>query len=245
MQKDNKQDRYRWFSFLAYPEFLGCDKGFITQNYTDIGQAQIDCFQKLIKCGFTSVAVSPLHDKDVYDDDKEPDEKGLGGHKKGDTKKEHFHVVAQFYNKKAKSVVIEMIKFNQGLFFLSDELVVRSYKQALRYLQHLDNPEKHFYEDLPIASSNIDLLRCIQQNQTDNQIIEELLNDIRDNDFLNFHNFIDFVALEKPYRLCDVKKFSYLFKSYIDSKSFYYSKLWKEEKAEEQHNLEYYRFNVA
>lgn len=235
MQKDNRQDRYRWFSFLAYPEFLDCDKGFLSQKYTDFGQAQIDCFQKLIKCGFTSCAVSPVHDKDVYDDDKEPDKNGLGGHKKGDVKKEHFHVVAQFYNKKAKSVVIDMIQFNRGLFFLSDELVVRFYKQALRYLQHLDNPEKHFYEDLPISSNDIDLLRCIQQNQTDNQIIQELFDDIRDNEFLSFYTFVDWISLEKPYRLVDIKKYGYLLKSYLDSKDSFYSKAWREENAKKNY----------
>lgn len=236
MQKNNNQDnRFRWFSFLVYPEFLDCDKGFVSQKYTDIGQAQIDCYQKLCKAGFTSLAVSPLHNMDIYEDDKEPDSNGNGGHKKGDTKKEHFHVVAQFHNKKAKNVVIEMIKFHHGLFFLSDELVVRFYKQALRYLQHLDNPEKHLYEDLPIASADIDLLRIVQKNQTDNQIIQELFDDIRDNDFMTFYNFIDWISIEKPYRLVDIKKYGYLLKSYIDSKDGYYSKMWREENAKKNY----------
>lgn len=208
MSNDNTKikynQRYRHFSFIAYPEFLSDN-----DYFENLHQCQIDVFQKLLSMGFSSIAVSPLHDKDIKDD--------------GEPKKQHFHVYHYVNNK--KSLTAEIKKLNlQGLFCFPEHLVVHDVRSCLRYFRHLDedNEVKPLYTgDILSTLDLVDTVNlALVDNKTDSQIVTELLDDISENEISSFHRFIDYLRINKSYRLDFVLKKSFFFKSYIDSYRF-------------------------
>lgn len=82
-----------------------------------------------------------LHNKDVFNEDKEPDENGFGGHLKGELKKEHIHLVLCFHNAMTSSAVAKkfgfVARFVQMWNFRSE---------ALAYLTHVYEPYKYQYK---------------------------------------------------------------------------------------------------
>lgn len=203
--KSNKnQQRFRHFSFIVYPEFIS-DKDY----FENVNQCQIDVYQKLISIGFNSIAVSPLHDKDIKDN--------------GEPKKQHFHIYHFIANKKSLSA--EMKKLNyQGLFCFPEQLIVHDVRACLRYFKHLDedNEVKPLYPDDILSTLDlVDTVNLAQaDNKTDSQIVTELLDDISENEISSFHRFVDYLRVNKAYRLDFVLKKSFFFKSYIDSYRF-------------------------
>lgn len=200
----NKNQRFRHFCFICYPEFLS-DKDY----FDNVNQCQIDVYQKLLSIGFSSIAVSPLHDKDVKDD--------------GEQKKQHLHVYHYCDNKKSISAELKKLNY-QGLFCFPEQLVVHDVRACLRYFKHLDedNDIKPLYdEDILATLDLIDVVNlALAEKKSDSQIVSELLNDISDNEISSFHRFVDYIRVNKCYRLDFVLKKSYFFKSYIDSFKF-------------------------
>lgn len=202
--ENKKNQRYRHFSFIAYPEFLS-DKDY----FESLQQCQIDVFQKLLSMGFSSIAVSPLHDKDIKDD--------------GEPKKQHFHIYHFVDNKKSLSAEIKKLNY-QGLFCFPEQLVVHDVRSCLRYFKHLDEDHsiKPLYEDDIL--STLDLIDTVNlalsDRKSDSQIVSELIDDIIDNEISSFHRFVEFVRNNKSYRIDFILKKSYFFKSYIDSFRF-------------------------
>lgn len=72
-----------------------------------------------------------FHNRDIFLDDKEPDENGNGGHKKGQRKKPHIHVVLCFPNARTNSAVAK--EFNLNCHFVK---MFSSRSEALCYLTH-------------------------------------------------------------------------------------------------------------
>lgn len=81
------------------------------------------------------IAVSPLHDSDVNGDDTE--------------KKPHWHVILAYDSKKSYAQVMEDVKVLNGTKRIQP---VRNMRSMVRYLVHLDNPEK--------AQYNISEIQC-------------------------------------------------------------------------------------
>ena len=77
----------------------------------------------------TPGAISPLHDKDF--------------NPTGEVKKSHYHVLLKFANKKSLDQMLEIVqRFNSNVF----PQAVDNFDGYLRYLIHIDNPEKYQYE---------------------------------------------------------------------------------------------------
>lgn len=117
MSKDN---RYRNFFSMVYVE-----------------SASEDWMEKLRKLCIPAF-VSPLHDRDVWDeDDTSPEKK----YKKGDFKKPHWHIVLMFDGKKNVEQVVELLKPLNAVG-CKNIVNLRSY---VRYLCHLDDKDKVLY----------------------------------------------------------------------------------------------------
>ena len=85
---------------------------------------------------YTPVWVSPLHDSD-----KEPD---------GKPKKAHYHIMIRFNTLKSYEQVSDITSKLKG----SIPIRLDNFKGYLRYLTHLDNPDKHQYKASDIVMLN-------------------------------------------------------------------------------------------
>lgn len=81
-----------------------------------------------------------IHDQDTFEEDKEPDSNGNGGHKKGDLKKLHLHCVVKFEHAKTNTAVAKMFLLNTQFVEMWD-----SCKEALGYLDHHKYSDKFHY----------------------------------------------------------------------------------------------------
>lgn len=89
-----------------------------------------------------------LHDKDIQED--------------GTLKKPHYHIVFNLQAKHSKAKFLEAIANAIGQHTDSisiDELI--QLEGAVRYLIHIDNPEKHQYNEFEIVSNDKRLRRFI------------------------------------------------------------------------------------
>lgn len=117
------------------------------------------------------------HDKDVYENELK-DEDGNVLHAVGDLKKEHYHILVDFYNACSINACKRIFKTendNAKVEVIND--VVSSY----RYLTHEDNPEKAQYSKDMIVSDNINYYEhlCIigAKKDSDNMAMD-IINDI-------------------------------------------------------------------
>ena len=78
------------------------------------------------------VAISPLHDKDITED--------------GERKKPHYHVILSYKGNKSFEQIDEIAR----LLHAPIPQRVNSLTGAVRYLTHMDNPEKYQYESSDI-----------------------------------------------------------------------------------------------
>lgn len=116
---------------------------------------------------------SPLHDLDVNPD--------------GEVKKAHWHVILAFETMKSYSQIKELAdKINAPI-----PQKVANIRGAVRYLVHLDNPEKYQYSTSQIeAYGGADIAEYFKATVTEKrEILKEMVAYIRDN---NVTEFIDF-----------------------------------------------------
>ena len=185
----------KWWSFIVYPE-----------------SAPEDWKQKLRQTG-CELAISPLHDKDVWDHDspEEIDEETgevieeKGSHyKAGDRKKAHWHCI---------------IKFDKSISFKEANDIIRnitygpyaqkcmSLKGQYEYFIHLNNPEKYQYEKDEIEKYNNFIIEATQADRI--ILIDEIGRTINEQKFINIeqlrkfyegqYEYINIIALKGYY----------------------------------------------
>ena len=165
--------RQRAFAFLLWPESAPAD--------------WLDRLRDL----HVPMAVSPLHDRDVFTADKD-------GHKAGEIKKPHYHVMMCFSGKKSLEQVYQMVA---GL--LLDVKHVEPLDDArgyCRYLTHMDDADKAQYNPADIITiSGFDYagLMAPTKAQTD-QIRSEVLSWIRETDCVNYCDLVYFCHDVEP-----------------------------------------------
>lgn len=125
--EQEQRDKVRCYWFVVWPESLDISRFFEVLRETGLG-----------------IAVSPLHDKDVKDPDT------------GELSKPHYHVLVRFpaprYLEPVRRLVGSWI-FDANMLTNTPEDMnptwyvrpVPDYAGALRYLCHLDEPDKHQY----------------------------------------------------------------------------------------------------
>lgn len=157
----SKNVKKRNWAFVLYPE-----------------SAPNNWREQLEKTGL-KCAISPLHDKDVYED----------GEQKGLPKKAHYHVILcydgpQTYN--AVKALTERLRqpVPQPLE------AVRGY---YRYFTHMDNPDKYQYSKADVQHlGGFDLRDYVEMTKTEvNKIIRCIQEYIQDNNVLEYSDLLD------------------------------------------------------
>lgn len=187
------------------------------------------------------LAISPLHDKDVYTKDvyytKDDGEHKAGEikHKAGELKKPHYHAVIVFDSVKSREQVQEIAQM-----IAADGTTAPAVQHCLnlrgsmRYLAHIDNPEKAQYSTEEIrtiggldwayyAMSNADM-----EMDTRNRITA-VLNLVYENGVNKFSDLVDVVLEKEPELFEIVRKNAYFFGMYMKTK-IYTEKTCQEEK---------------
>lgn len=114
---------------------------------------------------------SPLHDKDINPD--------------GTVKKPHWHILIAFDGKKS----YEQVKLIADSLNGASPQYVQNMVGMVRYLAHIDNPEKAQYDPKKIIGYGIDVDKYLQ-NAID---IENIICDVED--FIDEHKIIEYGKL--------------------------------------------------
>ena len=127
------------------------------------------------------VAISPLHDKDVNAD--------------GTKKKPHYHIV---FNYKGNKSFEQMDEMARALRAPIPERI-SGLTGAVRYLTHMDNPEKYQYDNTEIqVFGGFDLESCLALSTGDKrQALKEMLGFISDNNIMHLKDFADYCMSEE------------------------------------------------
>lgn len=126
---------------------------------------------------------SPLHDKDVNPDIEDHD------------KKAHWHVLLLFDGNKSYEQVCEIA----SLLHSPRPEPCNSPTGTVRYMIHMDNPEKHQYsrEDI-VAHGGADVMFYLRPTSASRYILlKEMTDYIRENDITEYADFIDYALSER------------------------------------------------
>lgn len=183
------------------------------------------------------LAISPLHDKDQYtkdvyytqdmvDDQGVEHKAGEIKHKAGELKKAHYHAIIIFDGPKSREQVQEIAQM-LALDGTTAPAVQHcmNLRGSMRYLAHIDNPEKAQYDTADIqtiggldwmyyAMSNADL-----EYDTRNRITA-VLNLIYEVGAANFADLVDAVLEREPELFEVVRKNAYFFGTYMKTKIY-------------------------
>ena len=158
------------------------------------------------------VAISPLHDKDKNKD--------------GTEKKPHFHCVLVFDSVKAREQVQEICRT-----IGTNEQCQRvlNLKGTMRYLCHMDDPQKAQYgiDDVQIIGG-IDYKRIITTDEDEdknaNGQIAQIMRHIYEKGLFNFAECAEYLLIEEPELFTALRKYAYFFGQYFKSKHFFTEK---------------------
>lgn len=146
---------------------------------------------------------SPLHDKDL--------------NPTGELKKAHYHVLLLFGGNKSYEQILELIS---PLNCTIPQKVANA-KSLVRYMAHLDNPDKVQYKKSDIvAHGGIELADLLKQSASTRYLmINEMLEYIESNQVMEIQDLMNYARLEKfedwfPL-LCDNS--AYIVNQYIKS----------------------------
>jgi hypothetical protein len=146
---------------------------------------------------------SPLHDKDI--------------NANGEPKKPHWHILLMFGGVKTYEQVKEITdKLNSPI-----PERCHNAKAMVRYMAHLDNPDKAQYSISDIkAHGGVDLAEMLRPSSSERySLIREMMFFIKENEIMEFQDLIDYAMLNRfddwfPL-LCDNS--SYVIGQYIKS----------------------------
>lgn len=134
------------------------------------------------------VWVSPLHDKDVW---TAADEKKNPKHKAGAKKKDHWHLVAQYPEKVDREQFLADFSFLNGPESVK---VVKSLISMVRYLPHLDDPDKAQYDRAGVrvfGGADLGLMDEMGQHER-HETLKAMRRYIREHNVLYYDQFVDY-----------------------------------------------------
>lgn len=125
---------------------------------------------------------SPLHDSDI--------------NANGEKKKAHWHILLMFGGVKSYEQVMELC---QDLNCPRPERCHNA-KAMVRYMAHLDNPEKAQYNISDIVPhGGVDIAEMLRPNASERYtLIRDMIGFIRDNEIIEFQDVMDYAAEYRP-----------------------------------------------
>lgn len=165
------------------------------------------------------IILSPCHDKDLKED--------------GTTKKKHYHAILMFSNKKSATQVIGLLKSVFGAAdnsiqgvatVLAEQCLVHDIYAAVRYLAHIDNPDKAQYSANEIKGLNgADVMGKLKMTETETQdTVLAIQNFVADNDITEFCDLVDMASSNREWYRIVTGKYAMFFKSYVQSRRYKY-----------------------
>jgi hypothetical protein len=127
-----------------------------------------DNWRNMIADDLVETLISPLHDKDLLPN--------------GEPKKPHYHVLISFKNPVTRSAAAETMK-RWGVVVQEhwpkpgepDSFKVKDFRQAARYLCHLDQGDKHRYEISEVQSIGaIDYAQLVMSASDEDEMLDEI-----------------------------------------------------------------------
>lgn len=124
---------------------------------------------------------SPLHDKDVLDT--------------GERKKAHWHVLLSFTSNKTYKQVLEVAE----LLNAPIPKKARSTGGSIRYMTHMDSPDKAQYKKSDIeVYGNIDIEQYFRITSGERySLIREMIEFVKDNEITEIQDLIDYSMRER------------------------------------------------
>ncbi|MCX4270580.1 MAG: replication protein [Lachnospiraceae bacterium] len=124
---------------------------------------------------------SPLHDKDLNAD--------------GEAKKAHWHILVMFEGNKS----FEQIKELTEQIHATIPQKCASVKGLVRYMAHLDNPEKVQYDrGAIIGHGGVDVAEYLKPTSSSRyQLIGEMMDFVRDNDIIELEDLAYYARTER------------------------------------------------
>jgi hypothetical protein len=127
---------------------------------------------------------SPLHDKDI--------------NATGEVKKAHWHILFLFEGKKS----YEQIKEITDRINAPAPQSCHDAKALVRYMSHLDNPDKAQYSTNDIkVYGGVDLAELLSPSSAEKQlIIDEMMSYVKNNKIMEFQDLADYARENEPSR---------------------------------------------
>lgn len=161
--------------------------------------------------------VSPLQDKDEW---KPADERKDPSHKAGTCKKAHRHWIAEYDVQVDLGTVLHDFGFLNGP---SNVKPVKSLRSMVRYLVHLDDPDKAQYdksEILTFGGAELDIVEQVGTHER-YEMLKAMRKYIRDHNIVDYCDFVDYCddCEEAWSHLLDDNS-SYVIEKYIKSRRY-------------------------
>ena len=203
-EEATEHDKVRAYWFVVWPESLDMAK-----------------FFAILRESGLAIAVSPLHDKDVKDMET------------GELSKPHYHVIVRFPSPRYLEPVRRLVGswlFDADGILAKDEdgrdatwyvRPVPDYAGGIRYLCHLDDPEKHRYPVNEVLSFGfIDLSMLYAKSPSDDvESYYQLIAWCRNNPSKTYADLMDAVFDSNDRGLMRVlTRYSYTLKGYISDR---------------------------
>lgn len=199
------QGRTRDWGFIAYPSSL-----------------REDWIEVLSALGLQG-AISPIHDKDTYQEDATD-----GSYHKGDPKKAHYHCLLTFEGVKTQEQVAQI---TQAIVKAGEKgytpMKIHTKQGTLRYFLHLDDPKKAQYNiNDVVAIGGFDFVKAMQTKDDEDYNacigMGDVIKFINEQQCCDFAVLADLMIEQDKIDLFNIyRKNAYFFGQYLKTKKFF------------------------
>lgn len=195
----------RNWAFVVYPSKNQLDELGSKYNGVDGYGSLPDDWKSQLQLSGLQIAISPLHDKDINAD--------------GVLKKPHWHLIAVY----GSPTTYNNVKCLTERLNAPSPQALEQIRGYYRYLTHKDNPDKFQYRDEDINSLNgFNIFDFVEISKSEVLEIKFKLHElIREKDFIEYEDFMDYVQLNLDRTFYDVScNNTMFFNTYLKSRRY-------------------------